>query len=81
LSLTWKRRDTDIGGSVGTDHAGAAEGRTAGKNFMPRCDPQVYTEFTKFPGNDDLATGQASDVNQEDWNTQLREMATASAAQ
>lgn len=78
MALSLTQAANDIGGSVEpTTLVLLTDG---GEDTMPRRDPvRAAAEFTKFPNVTFHIIG--FDVNQEDWNTQLREMATASAAQ
>ena len=78
MALSLTQAANDIGGSVEpTTLVLLTDG---GEDTMPRRDPvRAAAEFTKFPNVTIHIIG--FDVNQEDWNTQLREMATASAAQ
>ena len=78
MALSLTQAANDIGGSVEpTTLVLLTDG---GEDTMPRRDPvRAAAEFTKFPNVTIHIIG--FDVNQEDWNTQLREMAAASAAQ
>ena len=78
MALSLTQAANDIGGSVEpTTLVLLTDG---GEDTMPRRDPvRAAAEFTKFPNVTFHIIG--FDVNQEDWNTQLRAMATASAAQ